>query len=410
MWQTIQLLLGPEEHAGFLRQAVQKWDIKDPSSGDVFPKILPRSCFPAAPDSHMVNWYEGVSQRLRREAEEEERMRITATEHNQDSDHSGSHRHRKRIERDPSDLSSEEEPINSRNQALAYFRNPLYRTVDGRPGVVRSGSKRPPLTPSGSIFDRGKSVAGTVGNVVRNIGSPHLWDGGHRSDKERERRRRSLPDHHHHLPGEDPPRNDVLRPSSHHGHQGRHSRRGSQQPSPNSQSPDSDSGSPHYSPPHNHHYSQHDRHLRHHRSHEPYPSPREYFPPYEEERHRRRSSAYTDPADETNASNTGSPIRATFGPSVSPLFATHVARAAARYDSPSRGGVERPHLRDDRRGSDGSPRRSPRRSESVLRNGGGRSESKGRGGQKVTRFDLPDRERTAGGVGGRRYPVEAPWR
>jgi hypothetical protein len=75
MWQTIQLLLGPEEHAGFIREAVQQWDIRDPDTGDLYPKILPRRCFPEAPDKHMVAWYEGVSERLRREADEEERQK-----------------------------------------------------------------------------------------------------------------------------------------------------------------------------------------------------------------------------------------------------------------------------------------------------------------------------------------------
>ena len=39
MWQTIQLLLGPAEHSEFMREAVQKWDIRDPATGTVFPKI-----------------------------------------------------------------------------------------------------------------------------------------------------------------------------------------------------------------------------------------------------------------------------------------------------------------------------------------------------------------------------------
>jgi hypothetical protein len=71
MWQTIQILLGPEEHSKFLMEAVRRWDIKDPNNGEVLPKILPRQCFPASPDKHMVAWYEGVSERLRTEAEEE---------------------------------------------------------------------------------------------------------------------------------------------------------------------------------------------------------------------------------------------------------------------------------------------------------------------------------------------------
>lgn len=70
MWQTIQLLLGPDEHAGFLAEAVAKWDVKDPATGKSFPKILPRECFPQEPDKHMVQWYEGVSERLRKEAED----------------------------------------------------------------------------------------------------------------------------------------------------------------------------------------------------------------------------------------------------------------------------------------------------------------------------------------------------
>ena len=67
MWQTIQVLLGPDEHSVFLMEAVKRWDIKDPSTGEVLPKILPRQCFPATPDKHMVAWYEGVSERLRTE-------------------------------------------------------------------------------------------------------------------------------------------------------------------------------------------------------------------------------------------------------------------------------------------------------------------------------------------------------
>ena len=41
-------------------------------TGQIYPKILPRNCFPMEPDKHMVQWYESVSDRLRQEAEEEE--------------------------------------------------------------------------------------------------------------------------------------------------------------------------------------------------------------------------------------------------------------------------------------------------------------------------------------------------
>jgi hypothetical protein len=36
MWQTIQLLLGPDEHTKFLIEAVRRWDIKDPDTGEVW--------------------------------------------------------------------------------------------------------------------------------------------------------------------------------------------------------------------------------------------------------------------------------------------------------------------------------------------------------------------------------------
>ena len=76
-WQTIQLLLYPEEHMPFIQKAVTDFDIRDPKTGQVFPKLLPTECFPRRPDEQMVAWYEAVSQRLMREAEiEEERKNI----------------------------------------------------------------------------------------------------------------------------------------------------------------------------------------------------------------------------------------------------------------------------------------------------------------------------------------------
>ncbi|KAF2767824.1 hypothetical protein EJ03DRAFT_275372, partial [Teratosphaeria nubilosa] len=144
MWQTIQLLLGPEEHSGFLIEAVRKWDIKDPSTGETFPNILPRRCFPAEPDKHMVAWYEGVSERLKKEAEEEEEKQrfIDAEEEDARRVHDRKQNHLVRR-----DELSDGESVDSRGLALAYFRNPLYRHVDGRPSIVRRESKRPGVSP-----------------------------------------------------------------------------------------------------------------------------------------------------------------------------------------------------------------------------------------------------------------------
>ncbi|OJD16051.1 hypothetical protein AJ78_03764 [Emergomyces pasteurianus Ep9510] len=63
-WQTIQLLLCPDEHIVFLQRAVKKFDIVNPSGGCIFPKVIPRDSFPSKPDPEMVKWHETVSQRL----------------------------------------------------------------------------------------------------------------------------------------------------------------------------------------------------------------------------------------------------------------------------------------------------------------------------------------------------------
>ncbi|KAI9043576.1 uncharacterized protein KD926_003346 [Aspergillus affinis] len=62
-WQTIQLLLDPEEHCRYLQNAVALWDIEHPNGG-YFPKDIPRDAFPAESDPEMVNWHEEVSRRF----------------------------------------------------------------------------------------------------------------------------------------------------------------------------------------------------------------------------------------------------------------------------------------------------------------------------------------------------------
>ena len=243
MWQTIQLLLGPDEHSKFLMEAVRRWDIKDPTTGEVLPKILPRSCFPSQPDKHMVAWYEGVSERLRTEAEEE--MRKLEDEKEEDRSRVALRGHE----------TDDEESVDSRGPALAYFRNPLYRHVDGKPTASQHGPRQPGVSPRpSSLRNKSKEAATRFGHVMRNVASPHLWDGhGHERDPEprhgsragsrdrdRERKRRSLP---HHLPGDPPPRRDPYDeqlPPPGPVHAERHSRRRSSrlEPRPTIKRPD----------------------------------------------------------------------------------------------------------------------------------------------------------------------------
>ncbi|KAJ5109656.1 hypothetical protein N7532_002301 [Penicillium argentinense] len=62
-WQTIQLLMDPDEHSRYLQNAVSQWDIID-AKGDVFPKEIPRDAFPSEPDPEMLQWHEGVCRKL----------------------------------------------------------------------------------------------------------------------------------------------------------------------------------------------------------------------------------------------------------------------------------------------------------------------------------------------------------
>ncbi|ODM18266.1 hypothetical protein SI65_06137 [Aspergillus cristatus] len=62
-WQTIQILLDPNEHVRYLQNAVRMWDIRNPFGG-FFPKSLPRDSFPPGPDMEMIQWHEQVSRRL----------------------------------------------------------------------------------------------------------------------------------------------------------------------------------------------------------------------------------------------------------------------------------------------------------------------------------------------------------
>ncbi|CAK1356764.1 hypothetical protein CB0940_12023 [Cercospora beticola] len=372
MWQTIQLLLGPEEHSSFLREAVAKWDVRDHDTGAIFPKILPRECFPLDPDKHMVAWYEGVSERLRREAEEEERHKQIEVEH--DLDQPPPRRVRDRPHGPPhgpprpeGEVLSEDDgaSVDSRGPALAYFRNPLYRHVDGRPSIVRKNSKRPGLSPRATMIDKGKAAAASFGRIARGVGSPHLWAGEGRHSRSHSRdhhdhhdhheRRRSHPDGRH--AADDPlspePYDERYEPRAHsshsHSRSSRHRRRASQQVDRAAAGALADDemeeseASPVYSPPtgsnssrHRHHrgpsdarLSDRDQPLRHSKSHEPTPSQREgddYFAganPDEPPPSGRRSSVHDRPNTPPVQYNEFGP---SFAPSASPLFAATVSK------------------------------------------------------------------------------------
>ncbi|KAF2143997.1 uncharacterized protein K452DRAFT_223731, partial [Aplosporella prunicola CBS 121167] len=135
-WQTIQLLLGPDEHVPFLQNAVERFDIVDPGTKGVFPKLLPKEAFPDKPDEKMERWYQEVSERLRKEMEEGQEEQHQH-EHAADQGRSNS----PGPDRISSDLS--EESMDDHAGAAEYFRDPLYRRGGTRPRVVRRYSRIP---------------------------------------------------------------------------------------------------------------------------------------------------------------------------------------------------------------------------------------------------------------------------
>lgn len=68
-WQTVQLLLEPEEHVPFLQAAVKRFEITNPGDGVPFPKFLPREALPSRPDLDVIQWHDSVAEKLRLEAQ-----------------------------------------------------------------------------------------------------------------------------------------------------------------------------------------------------------------------------------------------------------------------------------------------------------------------------------------------------
>lgn len=64
-WESLEILLGPEEHVPFLQYAVQNWNLKHPETGEAFPTDLPANCFPAQADQEVDRWHKAVAAELR---------------------------------------------------------------------------------------------------------------------------------------------------------------------------------------------------------------------------------------------------------------------------------------------------------------------------------------------------------
>jgi hypothetical protein len=71
-WESIETLLGPEEHVPFLQTAVRNFGIKHPDTGEPFPIDLPKEAFPLKADPAIERWHNECAEKLRRKASPDE--------------------------------------------------------------------------------------------------------------------------------------------------------------------------------------------------------------------------------------------------------------------------------------------------------------------------------------------------
>jgi len=148
-WSCVQLLLGPDEHAMFLQNALHRYDVKDPETGELFPRMLPRQIFPKEPHEMMVNWHHDAGNELQHDTEQE--------------------RSKHDISR-PTSGRSHDSDKGRKHDAAQYFSNPQYRDKDGKPTIVKR-----------------LSMMGTVAlNFVKDVFDPDLFGGPPRRQSQKD--------------------------------------------------------------------------------------------------------------------------------------------------------------------------------------------------------------------------------
>jgi hypothetical protein len=136
-WQSIQILLMPDEHVPFMQNALLRFDIIDPRTGAAFPKLLPKEAFPSEPDEGLLRWYDEVSNKLRDAGSEPGRFREDAGHIYGDA---------------------------------GYFSNPSFHDRRSAAAAGRGARAAPPRTPVEFLQDRGRAVVSTV----RQLWNPRL--------------------------------------------------------------------------------------------------------------------------------------------------------------------------------------------------------------------------------------------
>ncbi|KAJ5037574.1 uncharacterized protein L3040_007746 [Drepanopeziza brunnea f. sp. 'multigermtubi'] len=67
-WQSIEILLGPEEHVPFIQNAIRLFPLINPLTKTPFPLPLPKEAFPLVPDADIAKWHDQCARALRQRA------------------------------------------------------------------------------------------------------------------------------------------------------------------------------------------------------------------------------------------------------------------------------------------------------------------------------------------------------
>lgn len=72
-WQSIEMLLGPEEHVPYYQFALSNWDLINPLTNKPFPMQIPAESFPLERDAEVDRWHKSCAEQLRKEVNQREK-------------------------------------------------------------------------------------------------------------------------------------------------------------------------------------------------------------------------------------------------------------------------------------------------------------------------------------------------
>ncbi|KAH7155709.1 hydroxyproline-rich glycoprotein DZ-HRGP [Dactylonectria estremocensis] len=138
-WESLEILLGPDEHVPFLQYAVKNWNLKHPETGQDFPPDLPKTVFPTGPDDEVDRWHKACADKLRKDASTSRDQKATGAGPNPDHEPKVAYSHVRKPFQTP--FQGRPRPTDP-----TYFERPVperpvaYNHVPGRHGRMPSRS------------------------------------------------------------------------------------------------------------------------------------------------------------------------------------------------------------------------------------------------------------------------------